>query len=222
MCGRFTFVTDQETLTETFPEFKFSCYHYAPRYNIAPSQPIPVVANTGGLEVEYFHWGLIPHWAKDHQISSKLINARSETLAEKPSFRLAYQRQRCLVLTDGFYEWKKNEDGSKSPMYIQTVSRAPFAFAGLWESWDPPRGNPVRSCTIITTSANTFMSQIHHRMPVILDTRDFGQWLTPEKKNSDQLQGLLKPYESETLVGYKVSPYVNSPKNDSSDCILPI
>ncbi|MBB15449.1 hypothetical protein CMK22_09255 [Candidatus Poribacteria bacterium] len=222
MCGRFTFVTDQETLTETFPEFKFSGYHYAPRYNIAPSQPIPVVANTGDCKVEYFHWGLIPHWAKDHKISSKMINARSETLAEKPSFRVAYQRQRCLVLTDGFYEWRRNEDGSKSPMYIQTISRAPFAFAGLWESWDPPKGNPIRSCTIITTNANTFMSQIHHRMPVILDTKDFGQWLTPEEKNSDQLQGLLKPYESETLVGYKVSSYVNSPRNDSSDCILPI
>ena len=107
-------------------------------------------------------------------------------------------------------------------MYIQTVSRAPFAFAGLWESWAPPRGNPIRSCTIITTSANTFMSQIHHRMPVILDTKDFDQWLVPEEKPADQLQGLLKPYEPENLVGHLVSLYVNSPKNDSSDCTLPI
>lgn len=222
MCGRVTFVSDQTTLTKTFPKFNFSGYHHVPRYNIAPSQPIPVVANTGAFEVEYFHWGLIPHWAKDHKISSKMINARSETLAEKPSFRTAYRHQRCLILTDGFYEWKRNEDGSKSPMYIQTVSRAPFAFAGLWESWTPPRGNPIRSCTIITTSANTFMSQIHHRMPVILDTKDFDQWLVPEEKPADQLQGLLKPYEPETLVGHPVSSYVNSPKNDSSDCTLPI
>ena len=110
MCGRFTFVSDQTTLTETFPKFNFSGYHHVPRYNIAPSQPIPVVANTGAFEVEYFHWGLIPHWAKDHKISSKMINARSETLAEKPSFRTAYRHQRCLILTDGFYEWKRNED----------------------------------------------------------------------------------------------------------------
>lgn len=222
MCGRFTFVADQATLTETFPQFKFSGYYYAPRYNIAPSQPVPVVANTGGSEVECFHWGLIPHWAKDHKIGSKMINARSETLAEKPSFQIPYRHRRCLILTDGFYEWKKNEDGSKTPMYIQTASRTPFAFAGLWENWTPPGGNPIRSCTIITTSANAFMSEVHHRMPVILDVEDFDQWLTPEEKPADQLRGLLRPYESGNLVGHQVSPYVNSPKNDSSDCILPI
>ena len=222
MCGRFTFVSDQTTVTETFPRFKFSGYHYVPRYNIAPSQLIPVVANTGGFEVECFRWGLIPHWAKDHKISSKMINARSETLAEKPSFHTAYRHRRCLILTDGFYEWKRNEDGSKAPMYIQTASRTPFAFAGLWENWIPPGGNPIRSCTIITARANIFMSRIHHRMPVILDAKDFDQWLAPEEKPADQLQDLLRPYESGNLVGHQVSSYVNSPKNDSSDCILPI
>ena len=158
MCGRFTLKTDPETLTETFPGFTTpAADEMSPRYNIAPSQQVAVVANNGDNSVEFFQWGLIPSWAKDPKIGNRMINARSETLAEKPSFRTAYKRRRCLILTDGFYEWKA-EPGSKTktPHYIRLKSEKPFAFAGLWEAWSPNiDDDPLLSCTIITTSPNS-------------------------------------------------------------------
>ena len=225
MCGRFTLKTDPETLTETFPGFTApAADEMRPRYNIAPSQRVAVVANNGGNSVEFFQWGLIPSWAKDPKIGNRMINARSETLAEKPSFRTPYKRRRCLVLTDGFYEWKA-EPGSKTktPFYIRLKSEKPFAFAGLWEAWSPNiDDDPLLSCTIITTSPNALMETIHRRMPVILETDAYDRWLDPSDQFPAQLDGLLTAYPAEEMEAYPVSRLVNRPSNDSPDCIAPM
>ena len=224
MCGRFTLKTDPETLTETFPGFTTpGADEMAPRYNIAPSQGVAVVPNNGENSVEFFQWGLIPSWAKDPKIGNRMINARSETLAEKPSFRTPYKRRRCLILTDGFYEWKA-EPGSKTktPFYIRLKSEKPFAFAGLWERWSPNiDDDPLLSCTVITTSPNSFMETIHRRMPVILEPDAYEQWLDLSDQSPTQLDGLLKPYPAEEMMAYPVSRLVNRPSNDSPDCIAP-
>ena len=221
MCGRFTLTADAKKLAESFVDFT-PPRENPPRYNIAPSQPVAVVANTGDNKIDFFVWGLIPSWAKDPKIGNKLINARSETLAEKPSFRTAYRRRRCLILTDGFYEWRKNPDKTKTPMYIQLESQEPFAFAGLWEQWYSPHGDEVLSCTIITTQPNKFMSQIHNRMPVILPPEAYARWLDPAEQKPDTLQPLLKSYPAEEMAAYPVSTQVNNPRNDVPDCILPV
>ena len=223
MCGRFTLKTDPETLTETFPGFTTpAADEMGPRYNIAPSQRVAVVPNNGDKSVEFFQWGLIPSWAKDPKIGNRMINARAETLAEKPSFRTAYKRRRCLVLTDGFYEWKA-EPGSKTktPFYIRLKSEKPFAFAGLWEAWSPNiDDDPLLSCTIITTSPNALMETIHRRMPVILEPDGYDQWLDPSDQSPRQLEGLLTQYPAEEMEAYPVSRLVNRPSNDSPDCIV--
>ena len=221
MCGRFTLTADAKKLAESFVDFT-PPRENPPRYNIAPSQPVAVVANTGNNKIDFFVWGLIPSWAKDPKIGNNLINARSETLAEKPSFRTAYRRRRCLILTDGFYEWRKNPDKTKTPMYIQLESREPFAFAGLWEQWVSPHGDEILSCTIITTQPNQFMAQIHNRMPVILPPQAYAQWLDPAEQKPDILQPLLKPYPAEEMTAYPVSTQVNNPRNNAPDCILPL
>ena len=224
MCGRFTLKTDPETLTETFPGFTTpAADEMSPRYNIAPSQQVAIVPNNGDKSVEFFRWGLIPSWAKDPKIGNRMINARSETLAEKPSFRTAYKRRRCLILSDGFYEWKA-EPGSKTktPFYIRLKSEKPFAFAGLWERWSPNiDDDPLLSCTIITTSPNTLMETIHRRMPVILEPDGYDQWLDPGDQSPRQLDGLLTQYPAEEMMAYPVSRLVNRPSNDSPDCIAP-
>jgi putative SOS response-associated peptidase YedK len=221
MCGRFTLTTDTKQLAEAFQEFEPPA-EIAPRYNIAPSQPIAVVANNGLNKVEFFKWGLIPGWAKDPTIGNRMINARGETLAEKPSFRTAYRRRRCLVLADGFFEWQRNPDKSKTPVYIQLESREPFAFAGLWESWHSPTADTILSCTIITTQPNNFMANIHNRMPVILPRRAYGRWLDPDEQGPGQLDDLLVPYPAEEMTAYPVSTVVNNPRNESPDCIAPL
>lgn len=222
MCGRFSLATDQKTLAETFTAFEIP-EELGPRYNIAPSQPVAVVANNGQNKVEFFQWGLIPSWAKDPQIGNRMINARAETLAEKPSFKTAYKRRRCLVLADGFYEWRKEPTSkAKTPMYIRLVSGEPFAFAGLWESWHGAEDSTILSCTIITTTPNEFMAEIHNRMPVILPPNAYAAWLDPAERNPDQLQGLLKPYPAKQMTAYPVSRIVNSPQNDTPDCIIPV
>ena len=224
MCGRFTLKTDPETLTETFPGFTTpAADELSPRYNITPSQQVAVVPNNGENNVEFFQWGLIPSWAKDPKIGNRMINARSETLAEKPSFRTAYKRRRCLVLTDGFYEWRA-EPGSKikTPFYIRLKSEKPFAFAGLWEAWSPNiDDDSLLSCTIITTSPNSLMETIHRRMPVILEPDGYDRWLDPSDQSPKQLDGLLKSYPAEEMEAYPVSRLVNRPSNDSPDCIIP-
>lgn len=221
MCGRFSLAANKNQLAEAFAQFEPPA-ELTPRYNIAPSQPVAVVANTGENKVDFFVWGLIPSWAKDIKIGNRMINARSETLAEKPSFKAAYKRRRCLILADGFYEWRKNPDKTKTPMYIQLESQEPFAFAGLWESWHSPDGGNILSCTIITTQPNDFMAHIHNRMPVILPRRAYQQWLDPAEQAPDRLQHWLAPYPAEAMAAYPVSTLVNNPGNDVPDCINPI
>ena len=223
MCGRFTLAADTTTLTETFPGFEALEGHPA-RYNIAPTQDIAVIPNTGEKKIEFFHWGLIPSWAKDPKIGNRMINARSETLAEKPSFRAAYKRRRCLILADGYYEWKKEpESRLKTPVYIRMESGKPFALAGLWERWHPSESDaPLHSCTIITCPPNPLLAKIHHRMPVILPPEAYDQWLNPLEQPPNNLNALLTSYPDEEMEAYAVSRFVNQPKNDSPECISPV
>lgn len=220
MCGRFTLWVQFGDILKAFPDFKFP-ETLPPRYNIAPTQSVAVVPNDGQKQVRSFRWGLIPFWAKDPTIGNRLINARGETAAEKPAFRAAYQRRRCLVLADGFYEWRA-ESGSrdKTPMYLRLASGEPFAFAGLWEAWRSD-DTPVHSCTIITTAPNELVAPIHNRMPVILPPASYTRWLDPAEVQSGSLQDLLVPYPADEMVAYAVSRYVNSPANDDPECIKP-
>jgi len=220
MCGRFALKAPPRTIQEHFhlPE----TIELSPRFNIAPSQTIAVVRCLQGektRQLVMLRWGLIPPWAKDMKIGYKMINARSETLAQKPSFRAAFKKRRCLIVADGFYEWK-HAGRIKEPFYVQLENGAVFGFAGLWESWKSPDGNIVESCTVITTSANELIRKIHDRMPVILLPADYETWLqdsTPEQR----LQQLLAPYPAEVMEMYRVSSEVNSPKNDTPACIRP-
>lgn len=222
MCGRFTLTVDPAQFQEAFPGVDIDP-EPAPRYNIAPTQPVAVIPNNAKDKLDYFVWGLIPSWAKDPSIGSRLINARANTLAQKPSFRSAYRRRRCLIPASGFYEWKP-EPGSKSktPMYITLASGKPFAFAGLWEFWQSSDGSQVLSCTIITTEPNELMAEIHNRMPVILPVEAYSLWLDPNERRPDELDGLLKPYPAAEMVAYPVSRQVNSPQNDTAELILPV
>ena len=223
MCGRFTLASDPEMLQQVFFDFEVPM-NLSPRYNISPTQDVAVIANTEDGEIEFFHWGLIPHWAKDPKIGNRMINARSETLAEKPSFRNAYKRRRCLILADGYYEWKRIPgDRLKQPVYIRLKSQKPFALAGLWEVWQADgMDEPLRSCTIITCPPNAFLEKIHHRMPVILPQDAYAAWLAPnEQSETDTLQPLLVPYLDEEMEAYPVSRLVNRPMNDSPECIAP-
>ncbi len=229
MCGRFTLASTTQKLAEAFAGFEFPG-ELPPRYNIAPSQPVAVVANNGRHRVELFQWGLIPSWAKDPAIGNQMINARAETLAEKASFKNAYKRRRCLILADGFYEWRATppgppsegggKKGAKTPVYIRLASGQPFAFAGLWEVWRPGDEN-ILSCTIITTAPNALMAQIHNRMPVILPPQAYEQWLDPAERRPEELNGLLQPFPAELMTAYPVSKLVNSPKNDAPELVEP-
>jgi putative SOS response-associated peptidase YedK len=222
MCGRFTLTVDPADLQDAFPQFTFP-EKYAPRYNISPSQPILAIPNDGKSSADFFIWGLIPSWAKDPSISSKLINARSETLAEKPSFRGGFKYHRCLILADGFYEWK-SQPGTKTkvPHFIRLKSGKPFAFAGLWDTWQSPDGGSVRSATIITTTPNSLMAPIHTRMPVILPSDAYAQWLDPAARTAESLQHLLAPYSADEMTAHSVSTLVNSPANDRAECVVPV
>lgn len=219
MCGRFTLTADVSTLQDAFP-FVNMPEGLQPRFNIAPSQPVAVVPNDGRNQLDYFVWGLIPSWAKDPSIGNRMINARAETLLEKPSFRSAFRRRRCLVLADGFYEWKQGERG-KTPMYIRLASGKPFAFAGLWESWNALDGSNVLSCTIITTQPNDLMATIHNRMPVILPEQAYPTWLETGEGDVQRLTELLVPYSEQEMQAYPVSTLVNSPNNDVPELIRP-
>lgn len=225
MCGRYTLTATADEILDTFSWLVLPNDPAAltPRFNIAPSQPIAVVPNTGENELDFFIWGLIPFWAKDPKIGNRMINARGETLAEKPSFKAAYKYRRCLILTSGFYEWKK-EPGStvKVPHYIRLKSGEPFAFAGLWERWNAPDGSEVLSSAIITTSPNELIAPIHNRMPVILPPENHQEWLTPGEKSPVELNPLLKAYPADEMQAYPVSTFVNSPANDSPQCIQAI
>jgi len=220
MCGRFTLWLQIGDLIKAFPDFAFPDA-MSSRYNIAPTQDVAVVPNDGTGRVQMFHWGLVPFWAKDVSIGNRMINARGETAAEKPAFRAAYRRRRCLILADGFYEWRK-EAGSKvkTPMYIRMTSGEPFALAGLWELWRPD-DTPLFSCTIVTTEPNELLAPIHNRMPVILPPGAYDRWLDPAEQRARSLDDLLVPYPASEMVAYPVSTYVNRPANDSPMCIEP-
>lgn len=222
MCGRFTLTTPIETLVETF-QLSSVPEELAPRYNIAPTQPVAAVLvdEEKAQHLALLRWGLIPGWAKDPSIGNRMINARAETVAEKPAFRVAFQRRRCLVLADGFYEWQRSERG-KRPMYIRLADGRPFAFAGLWEHWKGADGPPLDSCTILTTEANELMRPIHNRMPVILPPEAYDLWLDPTVRAADSLLPLLRPHPAETMRAFAVSTLVNNPANDDPRCIVPL
>ncbi len=196
----------------------------APRYNIAPTQPVATVAWDRNRKRRWFrrlHWGLIPAWADDPSIGNRMINARSETVAAKPAFRAAFRERRCLVVADGFYEWQKLARG-KRPFLIRMRDGKPFAFAGLWEHWESPDGATIASCTILTTEPNELLMPIHNRMPVILPRCDHGRWLDPSVDKADALEPLLCPFRSGEMIAVPVSTRVNNPSFDDPACIDPI
>jgi putative SOS response-associated peptidase YedK len=191
-----------------------------PRYNIAPTQQVLAVVNDGERRGEMMRWGLVPSWAKDIKIGARMINAVSETAASKPAFRSAFRRRRCLVLADGFFEWRR-EGKQRVPMYFSRKSGETMAFAGLWESWKSPEGEWVRSCAILTAAANEFIALIHHRMPAILSAETEPLWLDPLTETPATLEPLLLPAPSELLDVREVSPTVNNVRNDNPGCIAP-
>ena len=221
MCGRFALLAPGETVADTF-QLESAPAPLPPRYNIAPTQPVLAVrlAQTGKREAALFHWGLIPSWSKDISIGARMINARAETVPEKPSFRTAFKRRRCLIPASGFYEWQKL-NGRKQAMYIHPQDDDLFAFAGLWEIWQGADGSHLETCTILTTTPNELMAPIHNRMPVILEPADFDMWLAPGD-HPDQALHLLRPYPAAKMAAYPVSTLVNSPANDTPECIAPL
>jgi putative SOS response-associated peptidase YedK len=219
MCGRFTLILDPADLQDQLDLGNIPAEVF-PRYNIAPTQPVAVVRDRDEKNIELFRWGLIPAWAKDVSIGNRMINARSETLSEKPSFRAAFARRRCLILADGFFEWQHSSKTHSQPYYFQLEPHKAFAFAGLWESWQPAEGAPLLSCTIITCAANARVAPLHDRMPVILEGERMWDWLSPSALPND-LQSLLVPYPAENMTSYPVSPRVNSPAYNGTDSTVP-
>jgi putative SOS response-associated peptidase YedK len=221
MCGRYTLIRLAD-FTDIFPWIHLPEQLPPDRYNIAPTQPVAVVPNDGLNRIEFFHWGLIPPWAKDPAVGSRMINARAESLAQKPAYRNAFRRRRCLIPASGFYEWKKLPSGGKQPMYIRLKSKRPFAFAGLWETWRDDNGNEVPSCTILTGQPNELVRPIHDRMPVMLREDQSQAWLDAGEIPSERLLPLiLEPYAAEQMEAFPVSKRVNSAANESPDCVLP-
>jgi len=219
MCGRFALIVDASVLADVFdvdPPRELE-----PRFNIAPTQTVPIVraGKETPRECALVRWGLVPSWAKDEKIGPRMINARGETVAEKPSFRSAVKSRRCLVPADGFYEWVRTAEG-KQPHFIHFSDGRPFAFAGLWERWHKGEGEPLDTCTIITTTPNDLIADLHDRMPVILPPDQFSEWLEPGPLPPERLQGLLVPHPAEGMEAYPVSTYVNKPANDGPECIV--
>lgn len=191
-----------------------------PSFNIAPTHNVAVVLKDGTTRLVAMRWGLIPSWATDPTIGSKLINARSETLTKRSAFKDAFKNRRCLVLADGFYEWQRHGK-EKTPFFIHLKSELPFAFAGLYEIWKPPLGESLVSCTIVTTEPNDLVRPLHDRMPVVLPKGAESLWLNPEAEDPSRLLDLLQPYPADEMAAYQVSSLVNSVKNDSPECIEP-
>ena len=220
MCGRFTMrhTTDQVAMrfgVETVAA------EMTQRYNIAPTQPVAVVTENSPRALSLMKWGLIPSWAKDPAIGNKMINARAETLAEKPSFKTAIVRRRCLIPADGFFEWRR-EGAHKQPMFIHDADDGLFAFAGLWDVWRSPEGEEVHSCAIITVAPNPLMATIHDRMPAMLEKENEAAWLRGENRDVAALLSLLHPYPESGMEAYAVSKRVNSPTGDEPDFINPL
>jgi len=220
MCGRFTLTTNFGAIAQRFGVARF-LEEIGPRYNIAPTQTVIVVNDDGTRHLPQMQWGLIPSWAKDPATGNRMINARAETVATRPAFRVALRKRRCLIPADGFYEWQP-VGRRKQPVYITLKSREPFSFAGLWETWTSPEGEEVRSCTIITCEANDLMKPIHDRMPVILSKEAESVWLDPTIQDPALLLPLLVPYPAEEMEVYPVSTWVNNPEHDGAECVLPL
>lgn len=222
MCGRFVSKAKKEEIEKEFKVEIGNGDLIVPRYNIAPTQEIAAITEIeNAREISLFKWGLIPKWAKDDSIGNKLINARAETLREKPSFRDAFRSRRCIIPASGFYEWQKTSKGAKQPYYFYLKEKEIFGFAGLWEEWlNKETGELTESCTIITTEANDILKPVHDRMPVILKTKDYEEWLNPEIKNTDELQNLLVPYPADEMSSHTVSRAVNYASEDSPELIL--
>ena len=222
MCGRFVGFRSLEELKDNFPIDRAACQFVA-NYNVAPSQEVLVIVKHADENwLDRFHWGLVPFWAKDISIGNHMINARSESVAEKPSFRAAFKKRRCLILADGFYEWK-GEKGHKQPVFITLPDKKPFAFAGLWESWTNKGAekDPYKSCTIITTRASQSIRSVHHRMPVILKKAVYEPWLEPTNQNATKLKDILQENIHTEFISYPVSKQVNSTRNNDSSCVDP-
>ena len=220
MCGRYTLTLDMETLQAMFP-FAIEEIAYVSRYNIAPAQQVLTYGVEGPKTAEYMRWGLVPFWAKDLKVDYRMINARAETLATSGAFKTPFRKRRCLVIADGFYEWRKS-GATKTPMRITLKTKDPFGFAGLWDEWtDKATGQAVRSCTIITPEPNGLMSSINDRMPVILPATAHALWLNRGTEDLGLLQSFLKPYPAKEMEAYPVANLVNSVKNDRPECVLP-
>jgi putative SOS response-associated peptidase YedK len=218
MCGRFSFSPLAKIIEDRF-DVKVDKTRYKPRYNSAPSQNLAVISNLNPGELSFYRWGLIPFWAKDKNIGNKMINAKAETITEKPSFKNSLKHKRCLVLSDGFYEWKTLNKKEKIPYRITLQNNGLFAMAGIWDSWKDEEGNLINSFAIITTTSNKLMENIHARMPVILEQKEENNWLT--ESNSDFLLSLLKPFPEREMTAFPVSKLVNSPINDTPEIMKP-
>ena len=219
MCGRFIISMDPEDFKLKYEVSDFP-KDFTPRYNVAPSQPIAVIRDTVTRHAEWMRWGLVPSWAKDITVGSRMINARAETLLEKPSFLNAFQKRRCLIPANGFYEWQKRGRNIVPLPYLITLKdKSPFAFAGLWDSWTPPGGQPIQTCTIVTCSPNELIASIHDRMPVILDPINAWLWMSPQP--TLKLQSLLKPYPAEQMEMVACDPRLNNAEIDSPELANP-
>ena len=227
MCGRYTLSNPQGSFSETpeidtrfLAEFVETPW-VEPRYNIAPTQDVPVITNEGTRRIERMRWGLVPFWAKDLKIDTRLINTRGETVAKKPAFRANFKRKRCLIPASGFYEWKR-EGKTKIPMHIRLHGGGFYAIAGLYDRWKNPEGEWISSCTIITTSANELMAPIHDRMPVILSEEAEAAWINLEIDDAETLQSFIRPFPAASLEAYEVSSMVNGAKNQGAELIEPV
>jgi len=222
VCGRYNLITDAEALIDFFEidQVLVEAKGLRPRYNIAPGQSVPIIRNAGrGNELLLARWGLIPHWSREPGTKYSTINARAETVAEKPSYRDAFKRQRCLIPANGFYEWRRDGD-KKTPHHIHAPDNGLLAFAGVWDHWDK-QGEGFDSCSIIITTASRIMQPIHERMPVILNPAQYSTWLNPAHYNRAQLESMLVPYAG-SLEICRISRFVNSPANDGPECVEPV
>ncbi|MEX0653217.1 MAG: SOS response-associated peptidase [Phycisphaeraceae bacterium] len=222
MCGRYVITSSSAQLAALFeaePRVRL-----APRYNVAPTQPVAVVRTDregGRRTLDLVRWGLVPWWAKDVKLGNRLINARSETAAEKPAFKAAMRYRRCLVVADGFYEWQRRGP-VKQPHLIQMADEQPFAMAGLWEHWQDANGNELETCAILTTPANAMLSKLHERMPAILEAEDYLAWLDPRQTDAQAAGALLRPMAAERMMHHPVSLHVNNPRHDDARCVAPV
>lgn len=221
MCGRFAQSPEVESIFKRYRFIGSQALKGLPRYNIAPSQSVPVIMrDKEGTHCEAMRWGLVPHWATDDHTGKPLINARAETVAEKPSFKTPFRRHRCLVPASGFYEWKRNGT-HKTPYFIHRSDEGAICFAGIWDRWDVKDGSILHSFSIITTRANALVKPIHDRMPVMVHESDEARWLNNDEHDPEHLQSLLQPYPAKEMSAYAVSPVVNGVEHDSADCLAP-